>query len=228
MLAGRLGSGSIAGTIRWPTITESTPAAIALRNGTNSTVFSRSMLAGTRARVRCESVSVSPWPGKCLAVVSKPSLMRALDVGRNHFAHLFGIFAEGARINNGIGRIGIDIRNRKPVPLDANGARLLSTDAAEFARQVFVARRAKGHGRRKRRRALKTHRKAALKVGCENQRVLRILLQPVGKRRGLQRLALESVASPSVGVRNAEAADVVLGHLVAQFEDIPGSPTFMN
>ncbi len=56
-------------TATWAVITAVTPAATAARNGTSSSVSSRSQQARTTGSVMWESMSVSPWPGKCLAVV---------------------------------------------------------------------------------------------------------------------------------------------------------------
>ena len=68
-VAGRFGS-SIAGTARCAVITESVPLAMAARKGANSTRSRRSRSPAIVARFMWVSVSVSPWPGKCLAVTS--------------------------------------------------------------------------------------------------------------------------------------------------------------
>ena len=54
-------------------ITTSTPAAMAARKGTSSRVSSRPQSARMMGSEMCESVSVSPWPGKCFAVASMPA-----------------------------------------------------------------------------------------------------------------------------------------------------------
>ena len=63
---------SRAGTAMCPVITASTPAATALRNGSSSTASSRGRSAVTVTSCMWLSSAVSPWPGKCLAVVSRP------------------------------------------------------------------------------------------------------------------------------------------------------------
>ena len=54
-------------------ITAAAPAAMLARNGISSSESSRARLAGTTGSARCESVSVSPCPGKCLMVAATPS-----------------------------------------------------------------------------------------------------------------------------------------------------------
>src|SRR5216683_948537 len=49
-----------------------TPAAMAARNGASSTRSRRARSPLTVGRSRCESVLVSPWPGKCFAVERPP------------------------------------------------------------------------------------------------------------------------------------------------------------
>ena len=62
---------SRAGTAMCPSMTASTPAASSWRKGRSSTESSRARSPETVATARCESTAVSPWPGKCLAVVSR-------------------------------------------------------------------------------------------------------------------------------------------------------------
>ena len=64
--------GSRAGAEMCPVITQSTPASTRLRKGSSSTAFKRSRAPSTVATSRWLSVAVSPCPGKCLAVVSRP------------------------------------------------------------------------------------------------------------------------------------------------------------
>ena len=60
---------SNAGISIWAIITPLMPALIACLKGYSSSVSSRFLLKGNKGRSRCESTLVSPWPGKCLAVV---------------------------------------------------------------------------------------------------------------------------------------------------------------
>ena len=65
-----ISAGSMAGTLKCEVITASTPAWMAARKGTSSSVSSRARLAVTVASAIWESVAVSPWPGKCFTVTS--------------------------------------------------------------------------------------------------------------------------------------------------------------
>ena len=71
MVAGRL-SPSTPGTATCAVITASTPASTAMRKGRSSTRSRRSRSAAITGSSMCESVRVSPCPGKCLAVVRAP------------------------------------------------------------------------------------------------------------------------------------------------------------
>ena len=50
----------------------STPASIPARNGTSSISHTSSLERLTIGRSLCESILVSPWPGKCFRVVRTP------------------------------------------------------------------------------------------------------------------------------------------------------------
>ena len=71
IVAGRC-SGSSCGNRICVVITAGTPARTAFRKGSSSVRSSSSMLLSTQGSARWESVSVSPWPGKCLAEHSTP------------------------------------------------------------------------------------------------------------------------------------------------------------
>ena len=60
------------GTATCAVITASTPASTAIRKGRSSTSSIRARSAAITGRTKCESLRVSPWPGKCLAVESAP------------------------------------------------------------------------------------------------------------------------------------------------------------
>ena len=62
----------IAGSAIWALITAAAPAAIAARKGRSSIWSMRVREAETIGKALCESVSVSPWPGKCLMVAATP------------------------------------------------------------------------------------------------------------------------------------------------------------
>ena len=61
-----------AGSAMCALITAAAPAAIAARKGRSSIWSMRWRDAETIGRALCESVSVSPWPGKCLIVAATP------------------------------------------------------------------------------------------------------------------------------------------------------------
>ena len=65
---------SKAGTLRWAVITDSTtPSSINFLKGYNSTSLSLFILPLITGSVLWESLSVSPWPGKCLTDVNTPA-----------------------------------------------------------------------------------------------------------------------------------------------------------
>jgi len=67
---------SMPGSAMWADITTSTPARMAARNGTSSSESSRAQVDVITGSARCESVPVSPCPGKCFAVASMPKSCR--------------------------------------------------------------------------------------------------------------------------------------------------------
>ena len=78
----------------------------------------------------------------------------------------------------------------KPVPLDADGARLLRSNARRLAGELHVARRAEGHGVREAGDIVEAIAQPALEVGADDQGKLGILLQPIDQRGRFQRLIL--------------------------------------
>ena len=65
-------SSSSARTRTCAVMIDATPASIALRKGRSSTSSSRERECSTVGISRCESRSVSPWPGKCFAQAATP------------------------------------------------------------------------------------------------------------------------------------------------------------
>ena len=82
--------GSINGNPMCPSITAPTPAVTAARKGTSSTAFKRSRVTSISGRPRCESVAVSPWPGKCFAVAITPALCVPWMKAATYFATSVG------------------------------------------------------------------------------------------------------------------------------------------
>ena len=92
---------------------------------------------------------------------------RSLDVGGYEIADLLRIFSEGARVDDGVRGIRVDVGIGKEIPVHADGARLLGGDAAEGLRIFCLSGGAEGHGVREHGRAMKAHGDAALKIGGE-------------------------------------------------------------
>ena len=62
----------IPGTVMWAVMIAPSPESIARRKGRSSTESMRSRLTRITGSEMCESIPVSPWPGKCLAVAIAP------------------------------------------------------------------------------------------------------------------------------------------------------------
>ena len=115
----------------------------------------------------------------------------ATNVGRYQISDLSRIFAKGTRIDDGVRRVGVYIRNRKEIPMHADGAGFLGRDPAKGLGILLLARRTERHGVRKHGGPLQPHRHAALKVSGKKQRQLGVALQPVEQFRRLIRLAAQ-------------------------------------
>ena len=74
------------------------------------------------------------------------TFMRPLDIGRDQIPDLFGILAEGARVDDGIRGIRVHIGVREKIPVNTDGACFFGADAAESLCVVCFAISAKGHG----------------------------------------------------------------------------------
>ncbi len=106
-------------------------------------------------------------------------LVRSLNVGRDQIAHLFGIFSEGSRVNDGVGGIRVHVGVREKIPVHTDGSGFLGGDAAEGLRVLDVAIGSEGHGVRKVRGPQQPRGDTALKVSREQQRQLGFPLQSV-------------------------------------------------
>src|ERR1700686_1318358 len=91
--------------------------------------------------------------GRCVSVPREmfhrgqhSSLVRALYVGRNQIADLFGIFSEGASIDDGIGRIRVHVGVREEIPVNTDGSRFMAGDEAESLGVFDVAIGSERHG----------------------------------------------------------------------------------
>ncbi len=137
--------GSRAWTAMWPIITQSTPASTALRKGRSSTASSRARSAATDATWRWESTAVSPWPGKCLAVVRRPPDFAPLHERADELGHELGVLAERADVDHGVRGVVVDVGHGGERPVDPEGAALAGRDFAREARRVRGARGPEGH-----------------------------------------------------------------------------------
>lgn len=85
-----------------------------------------------RGRAWCESTLVSPWPGKCLVHAATAGGLEALDVGGGVPGGELGVGAEGPYADDGVVRVGVDVRGRGPVEVDP----ALGEAAAQLAGDV--------------------------------------------------------------------------------------------
>ena len=133
----------------------------------------------TLATPRCESVAVSPCPGKCFTVVEHPAFMRALDVGGDHIPDLLGILSKRARVDDGIRRVGVHVGVGEKIPVHPNGPRLQSSDAAEIFGILNLAVRPERHRVREVRAPVSRIATPRSKSAANKQRQLGFALQPV-------------------------------------------------
>ena len=118
-------------------------------------------------------------PREVLYGYQHSGLVSAPDVGRHQIADLFGIFAKGPRVDDGIGGIGIHVGVGKEIPVNADGSSLCSGNAAEIFRVLFAAYCAKSHGMREDGRPHQAHGDSALEVRGKQQGKLGVVLQPI-------------------------------------------------
>ena len=207
--AGTSVSGSSAGRARWPVITLITPLSMAARNGTSSSESSRARRWGRMGRAACESVAVSPWPGKCLAVAITPPSCAPLTKALDHLGDEVGPLAVGADVDDRVARVVVDVGDRSEDLVDAERARLLGRRVARRVGVVRVARGTEGHRPRHRRGSVDAHPRAPLHVLRDEQRMLRARLEVVSEDGLLHRVALEKDDAA-----HAEALDQVNQALV--------------
>src|SRR5208283_1011092 len=156
-----------------------------------------------------------PWKMFCRC--EHRALMRALDVSGYVIPDLLRILAKRTRVDNWVRRIGIDVRIRKEIPLHANRAGLKRSNASELLGVFGLAGCAERHGMRKNRSSVEPHRNSALKISCNNQGQLRILLQPIQQLRCFIRLVLEEERTVGRN-RHPERPNVILAYVVAELK----------
>ncbi len=137
-VAGRCSSS--AGTSTCAVMMVATPASIAALNGTNSTSRSRSGGCSTSGSSWCESVLVSPCPGKCLPQAATPAPCSAAMIARAEARRPSAAsLAERAIADDGILRVGVDVEHRRVVERDADRFQLRGQRPREPLGQRDVA-----------------------------------------------------------------------------------------
>src|SRR5438552_7481938 len=91
----------------------------------------------------------------------------AADVGGHKIAHLLRVLTERTGVDDGISGIGIHVGYGEEVPVHANGASFLSSDASEGFGIVQFSGGTEGHGVGKYRRPVKAHGDAAFEISCD-------------------------------------------------------------
>ena len=132
---------------------------------------------------------------------------------RDKFRDARGIFAERARIDDGIAGIVVYIADRRVDPLHAHGARFQRGDFAHGVRVFGIASGGQRHRRREGCAFIQAHGGAAFEIGADQQRQLGFGLQLIGEhRRGI---CLVFNDAERRAVRDVdEAADVQIVHVV--------------
>src|SRR5450755_4786889 len=139
------------------------------------------------------------------------------NVSGNEVADWLRVLAEGTRIDDGVGWVGVDISVRKEIPVHADGASLLRGNAAEGFRILQFAGSSECHGMGEFGGAVDSHGHSALEIRRNQQRDWGILLQAVQQLRGFVGLgAVEKRRVPSN--RHSESAEVVFAYAVAKLE----------
>ena len=140
----------IPGTATWAVMTASTPSSTARRKGTNSRASSRARSASTMGSSTWESVLVSPWPGKCLAVVRTPPSSGTGQIGGPQPRHGLRVLAEGAGVDDGVQGVGVHIQNRSEVQVNPHGPGLDSGYPAVLPGEPVLTDGPESHGGGKR------------------------------------------------------------------------------
>src|SRR5271166_1403510 len=156
-------------------------------------------------------------PRKMLDSGQHAVLVRALDVGGYHISDELGILAERTRVDDGVGWVRVDVGIGKPVPVNADGARLLRSNASGLSRKFHVPGGAKRHRMWKIGSFVEAKGEPALEISSENQWKLGVLLQLVGDHGGFERLVLVKQALFELDGQ-PETANVILVHGVADLD----------
>ena len=191
------------------------PAAMAARKGASSTRSRCARSLVTVGRSRCESVLVSPWPGKMFRGGEAAVFLDAAHERGDEFGDARGIFAKRARVDDRIFGIAVDVGIGRENPGNANGSRF---ERRDFSHRVGVFRAARGgdgHGVGKRSAFFDAHGRAALEIRANQQRNLRVALQRVDQDRG--RVDLAACHAERRALRlDRERADVLFLDIAAE------------
>ena len=103
----------------------------------------------------------------------------AADVGGHKIANLLRVFTERTSVDDGIGGIRIHVGYGKKIPMHADSASFLRSDASEGLGIVQFSGSAEGHGMGKYCRSVKAHGDAALEISRDQQGQFGILLQTI-------------------------------------------------
>src|SRR5579883_1151419 len=140
-----------------------TPAAIAARNGTSSTLSRCWRSECTTGKSMCESAVVSPWPGKCFAV-AKPPLSCTPRMNRvTNSATRCGSSPNERMLIMGFAGL-LDIGVGRVYPLDSSGARFQSGDFAHDVGVVRISGGGESHGSREGCAFVEAHGGAAFEI----------------------------------------------------------------
>ena len=120
--------------------------------------------------------------GKVLRRADKAAVLQPAQVRAGHAGHERGPVAVGARVDDGVEGVRVDVRHRSVILVDAHGARLVGHGAAHLVGERRVAGRAERHRGRKGGAVGEPHSRPVLHVLRHEQR------QPAGPR---EREALE-------------------------------------
>jgi hypothetical protein len=112
-----------------------TPACTAAAKGGSSMRRSRASSCGRIGVPWCESVEVSPWPGKCFAQ-RRLRRLQAFDHRRAQASDERWVFAKRSRADDRISRIDVDVAHRRVIDVDAHRGEFAPDSQASLARQL--------------------------------------------------------------------------------------------
>ena len=134
-----------------------------------------------------------PWPGKCFAVVSSPPSRQPPDVGADQPGHPVRLAGKGARGDDGVSGVAVDVGDGGEGDVDAAGQRLPRRRPRRGFEQPFglVAKGAVGSRVGEDRRAPQRLPHPPLHVGGDEEGVAAAGLEPGQRLRRLGGAAVE-------------------------------------